>query len=123
LAKTIMSEQPPVVAAVADLMFASKIRGAAAQTGVEVVFARSAADLVDRAAGTRLILLDLETRWLDAATIRALKQGAARDAVVIAFASHVRGDLLTSARAAGADRVLARSAFVRTLPALLSGEG
>jgi hypothetical protein len=39
---------------------------------------------------------------------------------VVAFASHVRADLIAEARAAGADRVLARSAFVAELPALVA---
>ena len=117
-----MIPQPTIVAAAADLMFASKIRGAAAQAGVEVGFARSAADLLERAAAARLVLLDLETRRLDAdAAIRALKQERADGISIVAFASHVLGDTLASARAAGADRVLARSAFVRELPALLRG--
>jgi CheY-like chemotaxis protein len=111
---------PTVVAVVPDLMFASKIRGAAVQAGVAVVFVRSAPELLERAAGARLVLLDLETRWLDAGTaIRALKQEA-NAARVVAFASHVLGEILTAARGAGADRVLARSAFVRELPDLLN---
>jgi CheY-like chemotaxis protein len=40
---------------------------------------------------------------------------------VIAFGSHVNAEALRAAREAGADRVLARSAFVRDLPALLGG--
>jgi hypothetical protein len=38
---------------------------------------------------------------------------------VIAFGAHVQGAALVAARAAGADRVLARSAFVNALPGLL----
>ncbi|MGH7448868.1 MAG: hypothetical protein ACREK1_14025, partial [Longimicrobiales bacterium] len=67
-----------VVAAVNDLMFGSRIRGAAQHAGVKTVFVRSAGDLVTKAAGADLVLLDLETRWLDApVSIGALKANPA----------------------------------------------
>jgi CheY-like chemotaxis protein len=112
-----------ILAVVDDLMFGSRIRGAAQHAGVNVVFVRATADLLARAAGAELVLLDLETRWLDApAAITALKAAAATAAVpVVAFGPHVAADALTAARLAGADRVLARSAFVKLLPELLRG--
>jgi CheY-like chemotaxis protein len=109
-----------VIAAVNDLMFASRIRAAAQQLDTAVAFVRSRAELLERGREARLVLLDLEARWLDATPdITALKAGADAPEVV-AFASHVLGDVLLQARAAGADRVLARSAFVQQLPALLA---
>jgi CheY-like chemotaxis protein len=110
-----------IIAAVNDLMFGSRIRAAAQQAGVSAVFVRSAGELAARAAQADLILLDLETRWLDApASIAVLKADAATASVpIVAFGSHVDGDALLAARAAGADRVLARSAFVKALPDLL----
>lgn len=110
------------MAVVADLMFGSKVRGAAGHAGVDVTFARSAGALREAASGAAVILLDLETRWLDAdPVIRELKADPATATVpVVAFAPHVRTDVLAAAREAGADRVLARSAFVRELPGLLS---
>jgi hypothetical protein len=39
--------------------------------------------------------------------------------VVVAFGPHREGDAFRAAREAGADRVLARSAFVERLPELL----
>lgn len=110
----------PVIAAVNDLMFASRIRAVAQQLDTAVTFVRSRAELLERGPGARLVLLDLEARWLDAVPdITALKAGTDAPEVV-AFASHVLGDVLVQARAAGADRVLARSAFVQQLPALLA---
>jgi hypothetical protein len=38
---------------------------------------------------------------------------------VVAFLSHVQAELAAGARQAGADEVMARSAFVNQLPALL----
>ncbi|CAN5769288.1 hypothetical protein BH23GEM10_BH23GEM10_15870 [soil metagenome] len=112
-----------VVAAVNDLMFGSKVRGAAEQLGVRVVFARSSEALHEHAAGAGLVLLDLDTRWLDVdADIRRLKTAAATSTVaVVAFGSHLQTETLTAARTAGADRVMARSAFVKVLPELLRG--
>lgn len=110
-----------ILAVVNDLMFGSRIRGAADNLGVRVIFARSATALVEQAPLARLILLDLETRWLDPARhIAALKASAATASVpIVAFGSHVETEILTAARAAGAERVLARSAFVKILPELL----
>jgi CheY-like chemotaxis protein len=113
------------LALVADLLFASRIRGAAAAAGVEVAVVQSAAAFVERARALhpRLILIDLDARSGDApALIRDLKADPALSAVpVVAFGAHVEGPALLAARAAGAERVMARSAFVRDLPALLRG--
>jgi len=107
-----------VCAAVADLMFASRIRAAANAAGVECVFARSTEELEKLAAGADLVLIDSETRWLDVpASVGALKAAAVPEVVV--FGPHVNGAALVAAREAGADRVLARSAFVTMLPELL----
>lgn len=112
---------PHIVAAVADLMFGSKIRAAADSSGVEVTFVRSLDALRAEAARASLLLLDLDTRWLDApAAIRMLKEDpATKRARIVAFGPHVDGPALIAARQAGADRVMARSAFVAALPTLL----
>lgn len=113
------------LALVADLLFASRIRGAAAAAGVEVAVVQSAAAFLERARALhpRLILIDLDARAGDApALIRELKEDPVlRSVPVVAFGAHVEGIALLAARAAGAERVVARSAFVRDLPALLQG--
>jgi CheY-like chemotaxis protein len=113
------------LALVADLIFASRIRGAAAAAGVEVAVVQSAAAFLERARALRprLILIDLDARTGDAAAlIRELKADPALHAIpIVAFGAHVAGIALLAARAAGAERVVARSAFVRDLPALLRG--
>lgn len=112
-----------VVALAADLMFGSKIRGTARMVGAEVVLASSARALLDkvRQASPRLVLVDLDARGLDAgALITELKSDASTAAIpVVGFVSHVNADAIAQARRAGADQVLARSAFVRELPELL----
>lgn len=103
-----------IVALVADLMFASRIRGAA--PAAKTV---QRGDALEAAIGpaTRLILVDLHAPGALEA-IQALRD-AGSAATIVAFGSHVETDALQAARAAGADRVMARSAFVRDLPALV----
>ncbi len=119
--------RPAVLALVADLIFAARIQGAARAAGTTVETLRSAADLLARAAAAppRLILVDLDVRASSpAGVIARLKEEAATAEVpVVAFVSHVREDAIAEARAAGADRVMARSAFVRELPGLMEGIG
>lgn len=126
--------QPPdsttsakVIALAADLLFASKIRGAAQAVGATVRLARSADELVRSAAEQpgALILVDLHARAGDpAAAIAAVRSAeGGRRSRIVAFASHTDTAAIQGARAAGADRVLARSAFVRELPALLAEAG
>ncbi len=112
-----------IVAAVDDLLFSSKIRGVARQLGVEVTFARTREDVVHQARTGKpsLVIVDLNSQKIDPfATIAALKAEPAATATrVLAFVAHVRGDLVEAARQAGADEVLARSAFAASLPEIL----
>lgn len=113
-----------VVAAVDDLFFASKIRGAAEQAGAEVVFVKTAERLLEEAAheATDLIILDLQTGRLDPlAAARAIKSEG-RQAPVVGFLSHVEVELQRRAREAGVDQVMPRSAFTQRLPEMLRGE-
>ena len=111
-------DDAPIIALVADLMFASRVRGTA--PAAKVV---KRGDALPGAVGpgTRLVLVDLHARGaLDAIT--ALREAGA-SATIIAFGSHVETAALQAARAAGADRVMARSAFVRELPRLVAAVG
>jgi CheY-like chemotaxis protein len=113
---------PRTVALAADLLFAGRIRGTAGAAGRSVTLARRPQDVLDAVkAGAVRVLLDLDARSVDVpALIRALRADAATcHAEIIAWVSHVRTDAIDAAREAGADRVLARSAFVRELPQLL----
>jgi CheY-like chemotaxis protein len=112
---------PGVYALAADLMFASRIRGAAEGAGTAVTLLRSGSALIDavRAGGGGLVLLDLDARGLVPGELIPLLHAVG--ARVVCFVAHVNVERIEAARAAGADRVLARSAFVRELPALLGG--
>lgn len=112
-----------VLAVVNDLIFASRIRGAADAADAAVVVVQSADEVEARARelDPRLLLLDLDAHAADPPALIARLKAAPETAAlpIIGFASHVNRDAIQAARDAGADRVLARSAFVRELPALL----
>jgi CheY-like chemotaxis protein len=113
------------VALVADMMFASRVRGTATAIGAAAVTVTRAEKLVEetRRLRPRVVLVDIDARGVDVpGLIARLKSDPETAAIpVIAFGSHVNAEALRAAREAGADRVLARSAFVRDLPALLGG--
>ena len=116
---------PVVLAAVDDLLFSSRIRTVARQLGVTVSFARSPEAVLQASRETTpaLVILDLNgerMRPLD--VLAALKGDAALSSVrTVGFASHVDTATITAARRAGCDEVMARSAFVASLPEILAG--
>jgi DNA-binding NarL/FixJ family response regulator len=116
-----------ILAAVDDLLFSSKIRNVAKQLGIELVFARTPAEILAevRRRKPALAIFDLDSaRAEPLATIAALKQDPDLAAIrTLGFVSHVHTGLIEAARRAGADEILARSAFVATLPAILASGG
>jgi len=123
-----------------DLIFTTRIRAEATAAGASVQVARGVESLRSKlqalsgAGGVTgspppsvgdsrtlpgtaaLVIVDLDAdAALDA--VRAAAECPTRPRVV-AFVSHVRADLASSARDAGAGAVLARSEFVRRLPEL-----
>jgi CheY-like chemotaxis protein len=113
-----------IVAIVDDLLFGSRIRAATEAAGQRVTFVRHGGSVEDavRVAGASLVIVDLAGSGA-AEAIRAVRALQGDRIPIVAFASHVRADLIAEARAAGADRVLARSAFVAELPTLVTGAG
>ena len=115
-----------VIAAVSDMLFASKIRGTAEHLNVSVDFARTGDGLFDyaKAEVPSLIILDLHDTRLDpfalAARLKADEQ--LRAVPLVAFFSHVETDLQRRAVEAGVDHVLPRSVFTRRLAEILKGE-
>lgn len=114
-----------VLVAVEDLLFSSKIRTVAKQAGVDLTFARTPAEILERARAQRpaLIIFDLDSAKADPlGTIAALKADEAlADIPTLGFASHVHTALISAARKAGAEQVLPRSAFAGNLADILLG--
>jgi PleD family two-component response regulator len=112
-----------VLVAVDDLMLSSRISMAAGAAGVEVRFVRSpeAVLVAARESAPSLVILDLNSgRMRPLEIIAALKAEPSLAAVpTLGFVSHVDTATITAARQAGVDRVLARSAFVQQLAALI----
>jgi len=113
-----------ILAFVDDLMFSSKIKTAAAQLGVTVIFARSPeAALAEMRRNTpSLVILDLNSLRLDPIGTVAIMQRDPSLASIptVGFVSHVRTDVIDAARQAGVREVMARSAFTERLAEILS---
>lgn len=116
-----------VIAALDDLMFSSKVKHACEQAGKDIVFARSHdAALTEIAARSpELVILDLDRDGLDPlGIIRAVRaDDGMRDVKLVAFVRHTNTEAIVAARQAGANTVLARSAFFPALPGILTGAG
>lgn len=117
----------PVHALLRDLFFRSRIEATARAAGVPVIVSGTLEELLETMEGRErgAVLVDLgggadgsdEARSaIDA--IRTLKRLPEPPAIV-AWGSHVDVEAFEAALAAGADRVLPRSAFTRRLPELL----
>lgn len=111
-----------ILAVVEDIFFLTKIQQTAKQLGIAVESLEPDA-LRGRliSGGANAIFLDLNHRSGKAVAVLETLKGnpSTRMVPVIAFLSHVQTDLAQAARAAGCDRVLARSAFNQQLPSLL----
>ena len=115
----------PVLAVLSDLLFRSKIDEVARRLGIPLRVARSKEQLERHLAATSpaIALVDLEESAIDPTeTIRRLKT-LAEPPRVIGFAGHTNVAAIRAGRAAGADDVLARSAFTAQLPQLLGAVG
>jgi hypothetical protein len=106
---------PPVaIALVRDLMFSSKISSTCRALGIPMKIVRDAAQLGSQPA--QCLLLDLH---LDGALAAAVQWQKTVGNPVLAFAKHTDIEVITAARKAGIDRVVARSGFEASLPAFL----
>jgi CheY-like chemotaxis protein len=113
----------PVLAAVTDLFFLAQIQQAAKNAGLPFALANSNATALEKArAGASILILDLNDRTLSPIDlITQIKSDPALAPLpILGFLSHVHADLKRQALDAGADQVLARSAFASSLPAILA---
>ena len=113
-----------LLALVDDLLFSSKIRSVAGHLGVPVAFVRTRADVVPALIenSARAVIFDLDRANLD--PIGAIAEIRSRVDLahvrILTFVRHTSAETIAQARRAGADVVLARSAFFPALPDLLA---
>jgi DNA-binding NarL/FixJ family response regulator len=100
-----------------DLIFSSRIAGAASARGLSLTVSRTAAELVQSAhrLTPRCLIIDLDNPGLDLAALMGELRRMNSTARVVAYGPHVNAALLHDARAAGCDPVLPRSKFVEQL--------
>jgi PleD family two-component response regulator len=115
-------EKKKILAVMDDLFFTVKVHDAAKKAQMEVEFLRSGADVIEKAKERpALIIFDLnfsKVRPLD--LIRSLKSSPELKGIsLIGYLSHLQADLKVKAQDAGANMVLARSAFSRNLTQIL----
>ena len=109
-----LSERPPVLVLVRDLMFSGRIGATARAMNIPVKMLRNAAAL-EGANGRRLVVDLNQPEALEA----AVAWKGATGGEVVGFVSHVDADTIARARAGGLDRVMPRSQFVNALPEVL----
>lgn len=106
-----------ILTLVPDLMFATRIEDAARQLGYRIMALNAGDDfqaIVVRES-PRLVVVSLDAGdW--ARVVEIAKRAGAR---VLAFGSHKRVEVMSAARAAGCDQVVARSRMAAELPNLL----
>ena len=114
-----------IVAAVDDLMFSSRIATAAKQMGIELAFARSPQDRARPGPREESGPDHFRSQRNQAGSHRDDRRAEGRTTAfapssTLGFVSHVDSRLITAARAAGIDEVLARSAFTARLGEILT---
>jgi hypothetical protein len=114
-----------VVYCASDLLWATKIKSTADALGVPCRPVRSLQMLEDRLQDSpvRALIVDLENTEVALPMIERARARRGAAIHVVAFGPHVSVEALTAARAAGADTVLTRGAFHRSLPELLTTLG
>lgn len=114
---------PVILAIVDDLMFSSKLSGAAKLSNTPLKFSRSIDKaLADMRANTpSMVILDLNNPRIDAlAIVGAMRSDPTLAEIhTIGFAQHTQTETIIAARQAGVNEVMARSAFFDRLPEIL----
>jgi CheY-like chemotaxis protein len=117
-----MPESKKVLAVLEDLFFTVKINESAKRAGLEITFVKSEHDVLEQAKNQpALIILDLNFTGIEPLKlIQKLKADeSTRGINLLAYVSHVQGELKQQAQEAGCNMVLARSAFSQNLPQIL----
>jgi CheY-like chemotaxis protein len=118
-----------IFAFVDDLFFSTKIKETARKLNVPVEFVKTDKDVVqkmgaDGSSRSAMAIFDLNNTAIKPLTlITKLKAKLKKKLSIIAFVSHVQGELKVKAQEAGCDMVMPRSAFSQNLPQLLRRHG
>ena len=109
-----------VVLLSSDMLFSSRLLGAAGTLGTDFKIASLANQLAASVTpDSRLVCIDLGMEALDLPAAVAVIRGTAPAAKIVAFGPHVDEALLASAQSAGCDVVLPRSQFHKQYVELL----
>ena len=111
-----------VLAILEDLLFTVKITDAAKRSGLEVEIVKSEKDAFDKAKERPLlIIMDLNCNCVQPLRLISKLKGNqdTKNISLIGFLSHVQGELKQKAQEAGANMVMARSAFSQNLQQIL----
>jgi CheY-like chemotaxis protein len=115
-------EPKKVLALAGDLLFTVKIADAAKRAGLAAEFAKTDKELLEKAASKpALIILDLNPAGVQRLRlIGKLKDNPElKGTSLLAYVSHVDGELKQKAHDLGCHMVMARSAFSQNLPLIL----
>ena len=107
-----------IVAVLQDMIFMVRISDAAKRAGVIVEFVKTLEETRQRATGAAAVILDLD--YAPPALIVGMKSAAeTRQIPLIGYVSHVATEVIKRAKESGCDTVMARSAFVQKLEAMM----
>jgi PleD family two-component response regulator len=112
-----------ILAVVDDLLFTVKIADAAKRAGLDVEFLKSESDVIQKVHEEKplLVILDLNCNSVETLELigKLRSNGDGKPVNIIAYLSHVQGELKMKAQEAGANMVMARSAFSQNLQQIL----
>jgi len=118
-----MHQKKKILAVVDDLLFTVKISDAAKRVGLDVEFLKSEHDVLHKAKHDKPLLIILDLNNNSVAPLNLIEKlkgdGDLQRISLIGYLSHVQGELKQQAHEAGANIVMARSAFSQNLQQIL----
>jgi len=116
-------DKKKILAVVEDLLFTVKISDAAKRAGLDVEFLKSERDVIDKANSEKPLLIILDLNFNAVQPLKLISKlkgnGQMKQISLIGYLSHVQGELKQQAQEAGANIVMARSAFSQNLQQIL----
>jgi CheY-like chemotaxis protein len=116
-------ERRKILAVVDDLLFTVKINDAAKRAGLNVEFVKSEHDVIEKVTQEKPLLIILDLNNTSVEPLRLISKlkgdGDLKQISLIGYLSHVQGELKQQAQEAGANIVMARSAFSQNLQQIL----